>query len=175
MLLELPMEYTRTLPGYGWRSPGTDYIKINTDGSVSPTENRSGAGGVARTSSDFIAAWSKPHENITDPLIAEALALRDGVIFGKLRGFSRVIFEADCLELVQLWNSRQFSCSLIAPILLEIGGLASSFVYFDILHVMRQSNTSAHLCAKHASTLGVSDCWMNSPPGFLALELLVNE
>jgi hypothetical protein len=109
-----------------------------------------------------------------DPLTAEALALRDGVIFGKLRGFSRVILEVDCLELVQLWNSRQFSRSIIAPILLEIGGLASSFDYFDIHHVMRQSNTSAHLCAKHASTLGVSDCWMNSPPGFLVTSLMAD-
>uniref|UniRef100_A0A453JMD1 RNase H type-1 domain-containing protein n=1 Tax=Aegilops tauschii subsp. strangulata TaxID=200361 RepID=A0A453JMD1_AEGTS len=174
MLLELPLEHTRIMPGFGWRPPELEYVKINTDASVSMTENRSGVGGLARTSSTFVAAWSKPHLNVTDPLTAEAPALRDGVIFGKLQGLQRVVFETDCLELVQLWNSQHFTRSVIAPILLDIEELASSFPSFDIQHVFRQANTSAHLCAKHASTLGVTDCWMNSPPGFLVTSLLAD-
>ena len=39
---------------------------------------------------------------ITDPLIAEALALRDGVLFAHLRGYSEVVFESDNLEIVNL-------------------------------------------------------------------------
>lgn len=35
-----------------------------------------------------MAAWCKPYSGITDPLISEALALRDGVIFAKLRAYS---------------------------------------------------------------------------------------
>jgi hypothetical protein len=31
MLLELPVEHTRILPGYGWRPPDPEWIKINTD------------------------------------------------------------------------------------------------------------------------------------------------
>ena len=133
------MEHTRILPGYGWRPPDPECIKININASVSSAENRSGAGGLARSPSVFVVAWSKPHNNVTDALIAEALALRVGVIFGKLRGFPRVVFE-DCLELVQLWNSPQFSRTIIAPILLEIEGLALTFLYFDVQHIMRPAN-----------------------------------
>ena len=161
-LLELPLEQTKVLPGYGWRPPDQGWTKINTYASVSVLEHRSGAGGVARTSSTFLAAWSKPYPHITDPLIAEASALRDGVIFAQLRGFSQVLMETDCLELVQLWHSRRFSRSIVAPLLLEIEELALSFLSFDVQHVLRNSNMSAHLCAKHACSLVVIQSWLDS-------------
>lgn len=173
-LLELPLEQIKTLPGYGWRPPEVDWVKINTDASVSVIENKSGIGGLARSPASFVAAWSKPYPDVTDPLIAEALALRDGVIFAKLRGFSRVVMETDCLEMVQLWHSRRFSRSIVAPLLLEIDELALSFLSFDIQHVIRSANLPAHLCAKHASTLGVTDCWMDSPPGFLMTSVMAD-
>jgi hypothetical protein len=37
---------------------------------------------------------------VTDPLIAEVLDLRDGVIFAELRVFSYVVMEMDSLEVV---------------------------------------------------------------------------
>ena len=89
------------LPGFGWRPPEHDWVKINTDASVSLTKNKSGVGGLARTPS-FITAWSKPCPDVTDPLIAEAFALRHRVILAKLQGFLRVLVEIDCLEMVQL-------------------------------------------------------------------------
>ena len=63
----------------------------------------------------------KPLLGITDPLVAETLSLREGVIFAKLRGFQHVIMETDCLEVVNLWKTRSSSRSVVAPILLEIG------------------------------------------------------
>ena len=54
------------------------------------------------------------------PPLAEALALRDGVIFAKLRGFTHVVMEVDCVEVVDQWIARQESRSLIAPLLFEI-------------------------------------------------------
>ena len=70
------------------------------------------------------------------------------------------------------WHSRRFSRSIVAPLLLEIDELALSFLSFDIPHVIRNANLPAHLCAKHASTLGVTDCWMDSPPGFLMTSVM---
>ena len=93
--------------------------------------------------------------------------MRDGVIFAKLRGLVQVQVEVDCLELVDLWVTRQASRSIVAPILFEIEELASSFLSFVIHHVKRHANNSAHLCAQLASTLEVSECWMDSSPSFL--------
>lgn len=60
-----------------------------------------GAGGVARSSSAFLGACCKPYIGVSDPLLAE-VQLWKGVIFAKLRGFTHVILETDCLELVNL-------------------------------------------------------------------------
>ena len=80
-ILELPQDHARILPGHGWRPPDDGWIKINIDGSIAMESRR---GGVARSPSAFKAAWCKPYYGITDPLLAEALALRDGIIFAKL-------------------------------------------------------------------------------------------
>lgn len=66
---------------------------------------------------------------VSDPLIMETLALREGVIFAKLRGLSHVKIETDCLEVVNLWNSRRTDHSVVAPILEEIGGISSGFTF----------------------------------------------
>jgi hypothetical protein len=111
----------------------------------------------------FVAAWSKPLPGITDPLIAEAMAHREGVIFAKLRGYTRVILEVDCLEIVDLWDSRAGSRAVVAPILQYIEGIYSLFSSFSISHVIRSSNTAAHICAKHACTVDVTAVWMDYP------------
>jgi hypothetical protein len=94
------------------------------------TAGNGGAGGVARSSGRLIGAWSKALLGITQPLVAECPSLRDGVLFAKLRGLTHVIMKTDCLEIVNLWNNRRNSLSIVAPILLEIGELASSFFLF---------------------------------------------
>jgi hypothetical protein len=68
----------------------------------------------------------------SDSLIAETLALQDGVIFAKLRGFPKVVMEIDCLEVVNLWNTRHESHSIVAPLLQEIGELVLSSSSFSV-------------------------------------------
>jgi hypothetical protein len=145
-LLNIPRQHAKILPGYGWRPPDDGWVKINTDAGISMEERKGGAGGIARSPAGFVAAWCKPYDGVTDPLIAETLALRDGVIFAKLRGFTRVVMESDCLEAINLWNSRLVSRSVVAPILLEIEGLVFSFNSFVIQFVSRTANVPAYLC-----------------------------
>ena len=106
--------------------------------------------------------------------MAEATAVREGVVVALLRGFTRVQIETDCLNVVNLWNLRRVSRSLIALLLLDIEELAASFISFDILHVKRHANIPAHLYAKHACTLEVLECWMDSPPGLLVTSLMAD-
>jgi hypothetical protein len=93
--LQIPKKDAVTLPGYGCLPPVGNKININIDCGMSMEARKGGAGGVARSSSTFLGAWSKPHPGIADPLIAEALALRDGVIFAMLQGYPDM--ETDCL------------------------------------------------------------------------------
>ncbi|KAE8816044.1 Alanyl-tRNA synthetase [Hordeum vulgare] len=119
-----------TLPGHGWRPPDQGTIKINNDGNVASQHSRGGGRGVARSEHAFIAVWCKPFGGVTDPLVAEALALREGVRFARVRGFSRVVLETDSLELVQLWHLRDNSRSVVAPIMDEIGENVAFFLLF---------------------------------------------
>ena len=173
-LLDLPKAQARLLPGHGWRPPEEWEIKINTDGSVALEARRGGVGGVARSHSTFRAAWCKPYQGITDPLISETLAIRDGVIFAKLRGYEKVVMESDCLEVVNLWNSRHDDRTVVAPILSEILEHSISFKSFCIQYISRTANYPTHLCARHASTLDVTECWFDSAPGIIVTSFLAD-
>ena len=131
-------------------------------------------GGVARSSSAFLGAWCKPHLGVTDPFIAEVLSLREGLIFAKLRDYTHMRLESDCLEAVNLWNSSYTDRSVVAPILSEIRELSTSFLSFHISHVIRAANGPAHLCAKRACTLNVIESWLDSTPSFLVSSLLAD-
>ena len=123
-LLAVPKQQASLLPGHGWRPPELGQVKINTDAAVRHLAEMSGAGGFARSKNALLGAWSKPLHGVTDPMIAEALALRDGVIFANLRGYAQVMMETDCQEIVNLWNTRLNSHSVVAPVFFEIEELA---------------------------------------------------
>ena len=63
----------------------------------------------------------------------------------------------------------------MAPILLNIRELASTFTSFDIVHVSISANLSTLLCAKRACTLMVTDSWLETVPSFLVMSLLADD
>ncbi|KAE8769189.1 Casein kinase I-2-like protein [Hordeum vulgare] len=101
-LLEIPKAQAATLPGYGWQPPEGNQVKINTDAAVDILRQQCVGGGVARSRCSLLGALAKPHAGVTDPLIAETLVLREGVIFASLRGFPNLVMETDCQEVVNL-------------------------------------------------------------------------
>ena len=80
-LLDLPQKHAKILRGQGWRPREGVCVKINTDASLSMEARVCGLGGVARSAEVFLGAWCKPVRGVTDSLVAEALALREGLIF----------------------------------------------------------------------------------------------
>jgi hypothetical protein len=89
--------------------------------------------------------WSKVkiYEDTIDPLINEALALRDGCVFAVDRGFTRLIFEVDSAKLVKLWHYRLTDRSMIRPILDDISELCKLFLFLilRIVFAIHQDNT----------------------------------
>jgi hypothetical protein len=128
---------------------------------------KAGAGGVACSHLSFLGAWSKPLLGVTDPFIAELLALREGMIFAQLRGFSHVVMEIDCLELVNIWKSRGNSHSIATPILEELEEISASFASLTVTHIGRSCNVPAHQCARLACSLDGTESWIDSSPEFL--------
>lgn len=170
-LLDIPRDRPNIAAAHGWRPPEPGWVKINTDGSIDDLMQVGGGGGVARSHLSVLGAWSKPLPGVTDPFIAEVLALREGVIFAQLRGFSHVVMEVDCLEVVNLWLSRDNTRSIVTPIFNEIRERAMDFASFSVQHISRDANGTADLCAKHATSLAVSECWMDVCPSFIVNSL----
>ena len=138
-------------------APDGTITKINTDATIHFDGGNGGAGGVARSAGRLLGAWSKPLVGVTDPLIAEAMSVREGVRFAKLRSFQEVIIKIDCLEVMELWKNLHNSFSVVAPLLSEIGEPVVVFSFFDIHHVIRSVNYPSHLCAKRACTLSMTE------------------
>jgi hypothetical protein len=115
----------------------------------------------------FRGAWCKPYSGIVDPLTAEALALRDGVLFAQARNFRQVVFETDCSELVRLWDTRRMKKPVISPILEEVSILSLGFESFSISFARRSSNNSAHSCARYACMNNMGEEWVDISPVFL--------
>lgn len=158
-LLELPSNQIKIPTCQCWRQPDLGWIMINTEG---------GGGGVGRSHISF------PIRGVTDPLITEVLALREGVVFVQLRGFLHVVMEMDCLETVNLWSARRNSRWIVTPILDEIVERSPCFASFSVRHARRDANNSAYLCAKFACTLMVCDCWFSESLDFLVNSILAD-
>ncbi|KAF7035800.1 LOW QUALITY PROTEIN: hypothetical protein CFC21_046594 [Triticum aestivum] len=82
--------------------------------------------------------------------------------------------ETDCLEVVNLWISRHNNRSVVAPLLVEIGERAANFTSF-VFNINRSANVPAHICAKHACSLMVTESWTDVRPPFLLTSLMAND
>lgn len=130
-------------------------------------EKVAATGAVARDGSSFRGASCKIYKGITEPLVVEALALRDAFAYAVKQGFQCVVFEVDCAVLIQHWNNRALDQSVLKPVLDEISELGSSFLSFSIVFARREANQAAHCTAKFASLQLVSNSREAEPPAFL--------
>jgi hypothetical protein len=142
-------------------------IKLNTDSAVLVDDGRAAARVVVRNNGGFIMATAKVYEGIVDPLIIEALALRDACTLAAEKGYERVIFESDCEVLIKLLKNQGEDLSVIKAILEEIRVLQSVFSSFSSVFACREANQAAHYCAKYAVIQNGSFIWEAEPPAFL--------
>ena len=161
-------------PSYKWQMPVTGFIKINSDGALRNEDSIGASGVVARDANSFRGAACKVYEGISEPLIIDALALRDVVASAVQQGFPQVVFEVDCAVLLQHWNDRVCDRSVIKPVLDEISELYNSLFLCSFVFACREANQAAHCCAKFASLQRVSCAWNADPPAFLADSLSVD-
>ncbi|KAL6146301.1 hypothetical protein ACLB2K_056982 [Fragaria x ananassa] len=87
-----------------WQAPPNSFVKINFDGSV--TSNSAACGFIIRDANGRpISAASNPISRALVP-IAEAVALRDGLLKAKEKGFTNVEVEGDSKLVIDAMNGR---------------------------------------------------------------------
>jgi ribonuclease HI len=128
-----------------WQKPGTEFVKINTDGAFQ-MESLSGAMGtvIRDVRGSYLKASARPIPSVGSALMGEAEAWRDGIrLLGPLE-HHKVTLETDSLELVNLWPDRKTHRSEVHPILQDIQALISGFSSFLVHHTKGSANIAAH-------------------------------
>jgi hypothetical protein len=145
---------------------------MNVDAALFAESNRMGLGAVIRDhKGSFLAACRQSISRVTEPEVAEAIALRHVVRFVSSLSFNKVIIASDCLSVVQKLHSNGKDRSLVASIVEDIKQEAKfSLKDLSFIHVSRCCNVVAHVLAR--STGQCSDSvWFHEAPELIRASL----
>ena len=79
----------------------------------------------------------------------------------------RVLFETDCLMLIQALQQQDLDLSNMGSIIAEVKDLLSKHAEFRIAHVYREANRVAHVLANQALQSSESQTWFVVAPNFV--------
>ena len=151
-----------------WSGPPSGWMKVNTDAAFSLSNSTGSTGAVLRDHSGSVrAAAARFYPCVSDALMAEALAVRDGLILAAEQEATRVVLETDNATVATLVRSDDGFRSVIAGVWHEIRELSLSFASFICTHVNQEGNEAAHLCARRPSASSPVMSWVGDLPNWL--------
>ena len=119
----------------------------------------------------FIAASNERLEHVADAGIAEAHALRHGLLLAQRMGITKLIVESDCMEVIETMNNGGFTASGAAAIYSDCVVLIIGYTLISFVHCPREANFVAHSLARQA-VLAPSSFWIEEPPAFIVKGLV---
>ncbi|KAF7825238.1 ribonuclease H [Senna tora] len=156
-----------------WMPPMPNKIKINTDAArISDIEW--GLGVVARDSLGnliFVAASKTLAPD--DPSLAEALALRWAMGIAYHNEMLDVVFESDCLVVINNFSKANKDVSILENIIHDCDTLSKGFNSCTMTHTKREGNRVAHHVARTLHSFEI-DFWFSNFP-FSVMSLAQND
>lgn len=132
--------------------PERGRLKLNTDGAANRVLGVAGGGGLIRDEyGNWVVGFSR-RIGITNSFMAEAWALRDGLILCDQMKLSDVIVELDSKALVDAFNNLVYANSVISPLFEDCKQLASQIPRLCIRHIYREANK----CADKLANIGLN-------------------
>lgn len=132
-----------------WSNPPTGWKKINIDAALF-SDGFIGTGAVIRNDAgQFIRAKCGRMRGSWKPREAEALSLREALLWARELGLDQCIFESDCKSLVDACNGGT-GASYFHTIVLDCIELCKHFNNVLIQFVCRSANSVAHVLATHS-------------------------
>lgn len=148
---------------YRWRPPPTGFYKINTNTSYIKNKKKGTAGIVIRNHlGEFVSGQIRSFP-INSPLVAEVVALRDGVVLAQNLGLEKVIFENDNLMLIKACRKEEV-IGEIQNLVADIFHMKVNFQACGFTWVERSGNGVAHLLAALTSHDALPINWRWSLP-----------
>ncbi|CAL1357044.1 unnamed protein product [Linum trigynum] len=164
----LPVQQARP-PAPIVNAAGTDTAICMWDGAVRLGSHAAWGMTILNSAREVILAKGVHFPLLGDPMMVEALALREAIDWCLANGFNVMRFEGDAQVIIEKILRRDVRDNRIGAILEEIVNLFASNVGFTVRFVGRRNNRVAHLVARHALSLFPTTCrlfdfqaWLNS-------------
>ena len=159
----------------GWRKAPEDFLMVNIDASYDEDRGSGSTGVIIRDcSGGMIAAANRHISHVVDAPMAEAFALKDGLMQAQHIGGNRIIIQSDCMEVIEIMSNGGFTANSAAAIYDECNIVWSGFQKISIEHVSRDANQVAHALARQAMISNENCMWDDEPPSFI-LPFLANK
>ncbi|KAL4379926.1 hypothetical protein GQ457_02G020200 [Hibiscus cannabinus] len=153
-----------TLPPSNWTPPPPGFLKINCDAAFEVHSGRAVAACVVRDEYGRIIKGETLSFLSRSASIAEAIAVRKGVLLAINEGWIKVIFESDNKGVITRLNSGMFNAWESKAVEMDISSLKESNPFFSFCFVKRNCNKAADWVAR-ATIKGVCPLnWSSCPP-----------
>jgi hypothetical protein len=145
-----------------WVPPLEDWVKANVDAAVFADSGKMGVGCVIGDHNGrFLAATSQGNERITEPELAEALAVRCALKFIFDQSWKKVIIALDCLNLVRKLRAKGMDRSHVGAIVQDIKKMADNLEEISFVYDSRCCNQAAHILARSVEQTTSSSVWLD--------------
>ncbi|XP_031101785.1 uncharacterized protein LOC116005682 [Ipomoea triloba] len=157
-------------------APTTDNgITIHVDAAVFPNREEGFVSAVVHASDGrFLAARNSPVRSLRDPVLAEAMAIKEALSWAKDCGWQVVAIYSDCQVVCNLLKDTSPSYSYSGCVVSDCIALKRYFVDVSFHFVSRSSNTLAHALARATASRTGSRTWFFAIPDCIQRFLLVN-
>ena len=146
-----------------WSVPLPGRLKLNVDAAIFANGSGTGIGAIIRDERGItVGAISKRLPNPYSPLVAECIAIREGLSFAFNCGLQTIYVESDCLMAIQAINGND--PSVIDSIISDIRDLFRKVSGGSCSHIPRCCNVAAHTLAKESITMNNDVSWFNQIP-----------
>ncbi|XP_024195872.1 uncharacterized protein LOC112199038 [Rosa chinensis] len=156
-----------------WSAPVSGVLKCNADGAFVAHSRRAAYGLVFRNETgNFLAAAAAPLRQMSSPFHTEVMAMLESMRLAETLHYKNVIFESDCLLLIQALANDEPDISTLGLLLGEVRDLLRNNLEFKVCYTPREANVVAHKLAKHACQALESQVWFVVAPEFIRDALL---
>jgi ribonuclease HI len=158
-----------------WSKPGPREVKLNVDASFHVDSYAGSTGAIIRDQQGgFVAASSSFLQYVASPLMAEAIAMREGLALAIKMGCSNVVAESDSLEVIQACTGEESWWNEAPAVFADCTDMRSHIgsVYFQ--YCPREANQVAHEIARDSFTSNSSSSWEAEAPRFI-VNTLIND
>ena len=143
---------------------------LNIDASYDDDRGCGSTGAIIRNSfGGMIAATSTFIFHLVDAPMAEAYALKEGLMLAQHIGGNRLIVQSDCMEVVEIMGNGGFMANSAVAIYDECNIAWSGFEEISIEHLSREANQVAHELARQAMLTKENCIWDDDPLALLLI------